>query len=78
MVLLIADAREIAAFCDCNGARFRFNTNAEKLGQVITRCFEHSLALLSARNDEDPMRGIERRGLRAWLDFVAMKFSGFN
>ena len=74
LVLLIADSHELQAFCACNGARFRFNPNWVKLGQVILRSFDHSLALLAPRDGEDPMRAIERQGLREWRDFVAVKY----
>ena len=74
LVLLIADSHELQAFCACNGARFRFNPNVAKLGRVMMRSFDHSLALLAARDDEDPMRAIERQGLRAWRDFVAARY----
>ena len=74
LVLLIADSHELQAFCACNGARFRFNPNWAKLGQVILRSFDHSLALLAPRDGEDPMRAIERQGLKEWRDFVAAKY----
>ena len=74
LVFLVADSQELQAFCACNGARFRFNPNVAKLGRVMMRSFDHSLALLAARDDEDPMRAIERQGLRAWRDFVAARY----
>lgn len=75
LVLLIAEPHELQAFCACNGARFRFNPSVAKLGNVMTRSFDHSLALLAPRDEEeDPMRAIERQGLRGWRDFLAAKY----
>ena len=73
-VLLIAHDHEIKAFCDCNGSRFRFNFNSASLGRVFARVFDHNLQLLAPREDEDIVRDIERRGLRAWREAVSAKY----
>jgi hypothetical protein len=73
-VLLIAQDHEINAFCDCNGSRFRFNFNSASLGRVFARVFDHNLELLAPLEDEDVVRDIERRGLRAWREAVSAKY----
>jgi hypothetical protein len=76
-VLLIAEPGDIKAFVDCYGSRFRFNFNGARLGQVLQRCFDHSLELLAPREDEDIIRVIERQRLQAWSMAVLARY-GFN
>ena len=73
-VLFIADAGEIQTFCECNGARFRFNPDVARLVEIFTRIFDHNLALLKAYEGESPLRSIERKGLEAWREFLLNKY----
>ena len=73
-VLFIADAGEIQTFCECNGARFRFNPDLARLVETFTRIFDHNLALLKAYEGESPLRSIERKGLEAWREFLLNRY----